>query len=196
MKWKWRWIDVSRFSLCRRKKTTMHRHVTRNNACNKTRRASHYFNMWIFGRNEWQINWLVEISAIREFIFYALWELSDGMTYSFCTCTSWSESRPWCPRGMLCSKTTLWNVVWVFWFFFFFNNTFLFFFILRRLDDCTDLLTSSADWAMKNPWVLAAILAPRGLIEILLSLPPSPFISMASRRSFSFVKHNLRQAPH
>ena len=37
----------------------------------------------------------------------------------------------------------------------------------------TYLLTSSADWAMKKPTVLAGILAPRGLIEILASPPSS-----------------------
>ena len=60
-----------------------------------------------------------------------------------------------------------------------------------RIYDDTHRLTSSADWAMKNPWVLAAILAPRGFIDILLSAPPSPLISIASSSSFSFVKHNL-----
>lgn len=45
---------------------------------------------------------------------------------------------------------------------------------------------------MKNPCVLAWIFALRGLIEILLSAPSSPFISMASSNSFSFVKHNLK----
>lgn len=55
----------------------------------------------------------------------------------------------------------------------------------------TYLLTSSADCAMKNPCVLACILAPRGLMEILLSLPFSPLISMARSSNFSFVKHNL-----
>lgn len=54
------------------------------------------------------------------------------------------------------------------------------------------LFTSSALWAMKNPWVLAWILAPRGFIDILLSTPSSmPFISMANRSSFNLVKHNL-----
>lgn len=53
--------------------------------------------------------------------------------------------------------------------------------------------TSSALWAMKKPCVFAWILAPRGFIEILLSTPSSvPFISIANRSSFNFVKHNLK----
>lgn len=52
-------------------------------------------------------------------------------------------------------------------------------------------LTSSADWAMKNPWVLDDILAPRGLMEILESSPSSDFSSMASKSNLSFVKHSL-----
>lgn len=55
----------------------------------------------------------------------------------------------------------------------------------------TYLLTSSADCAIKNPWVLATILAPRGLIEILVSAPSVPLTSIARRRSLSLVKHNL-----
>lgn len=53
------------------------------------------------------------------------------------------------------------------------------------------LFTSSADWAMKNPWVFEDILAPLGLIEILESRPSSDFSSMARRSSLSFVKHSL-----
>lgn len=53
-------------------------------------------------------------------------------------------------------------------------------------------LTSSALWAIKNPWVFAKIFTPRGLIEILLSFPSSPpFISIARSRSFNFVKQSL-----
>lgn len=51
--------------------------------------------------------------------------------------------------------------------------------------------TSSADCAIKNPCVLATILAPRGLIDILLSLEASPLISIANNRSFNFVKQSL-----
>lgn len=53
-------------------------------------------------------------------------------------------------------------------------------------------LTSSALWAIKNPCVFACILAPRGLMEILQSAPSSvALISIASKSSFNFVKHNL-----
>lgn len=53
-------------------------------------------------------------------------------------------------------------------------------------------LTSSALCAIKKPWVFAWILAPRGLIDILQSAPSSvALISIASRSSFNFVKHNL-----
>ena len=52
--------------------------------------------------------------------------------------------------------------------------------------------TSSALCAIKNPCVFARIFTPRGLIEILLSLPSSPpFISIASKSSLSFVKQSL-----
>jgi hypothetical protein len=44
---------------------------------------------------------------------------------------------------------------------------------------------------MKKPWVLATILAPLGLMEILVSAPSVPLTSMARRRSLSLVKHNL-----
>ena len=57
-----------------------------------------------------------------------------------------------------------------------------------------NLLTSSADWAMKNPTVLGAILKSLGFIQILLSFPSSPspvFSSMARRRSFSLTKQIL-----
>ena len=58
-----------------------------------------------------------------------------------------------------------------------------------------NLLTSSADWAMKKPTVLGAILKSLGFIQILLSLPsspsPVPFSSMASSSSFSLTKHTL-----
>jgi len=63
--------------------------------------------------------------------------------------------------------------------------------LARLIMNRTNLLTSSADWAMKNPCVLACILEPLGFIDILLSRPSSPFISIANNRSFSFVKHNL-----
>lgn len=52
-------------------------------------------------------------------------------------------------------------------------------------------LTSSADWAIKNPWVFEEILAPRGLMDILESSPSSDLSSMASKSSLSLVKHNL-----
>lgn len=53
------------------------------------------------------------------------------------------------------------------------------------------LLTSSADCAMKNPCVLATILAPLGFMEILVSAPSDPFTSIANNSNFSLVKHNL-----
>ena len=53
------------------------------------------------------------------------------------------------------------------------------------------LLTSSADWAMKNPTVLAGILVPRGLMDILASDPSSGLTSRASRSSLSLTKHSL-----
>lgn len=54
--------------------------------------------------------------------------------------------------------------------------------------------TSSALWAIKKPWVFACILAPRGLMEILLSAPSSvALISIANNSSFNFVKHNLSE---
>lgn len=52
--------------------------------------------------------------------------------------------------------------------------------------------TSSALCAMKNPWVFAKIFTSLGLIEIFVSLPSSPpFISIASSKSFSLMKHSL-----
>lgn len=62
-----------------------------------------------------------------------------------------------------------------------------------KSDNILYLLTSSADCAIKNPCVLALIFAFFGLIEILLSAPSSPLISIAKRSSFNFVKHNLRK---
>lgn len=54
------------------------------------------------------------------------------------------------------------------------------------------LFTSSALWAIKNPCVFAIIFTPRGLMEILLSLPSSPpLISIASKSSLSFIKQSL-----
>lgn len=55
-----------------------------------------------------------------------------------------------------------------------------------------NLLTSSADWAIKNPCVLDEILAPRGLMEIFESSPSSDLSSMANKSSLSLVKHNLQ----
>ena len=53
------------------------------------------------------------------------------------------------------------------------------------------LLTSSSDWAMKNPTVLAGILEPVGLMEMLVSSPSSCFSSTASRSNFNFTKQSL-----
>ena len=64
--------------------------------------------------------------------------------------------------------------------------------ILRPILVVSHLLTSSADCAMKNPTVLAGILALWGLMEILVSLPLSVgFTSIASSRSFNFTKQSL-----
>lgn len=52
-------------------------------------------------------------------------------------------------------------------------------------------LTSSADWAIKNPCVLEDIFAPRGLMDILESSPSSDLSSMASNSSLSLVKQSL-----
>ena len=52
------------------------------------------------------------------------------------------------------------------------------------------LLTSSADWAMKKPMVLAGILEPRGLMEILASPPSSGLTSSASSSSLSLTKQS------
>ena len=52
-------------------------------------------------------------------------------------------------------------------------------------------LTSSSDWATKNPTVIAGSLEFLGLMEI-CGLPPSwDFSSTAKSRSFSLTKHNL-----
>lgn len=41
--------------------------------------------------------------------FYKLFPIANGIrnTHSFCICTSLSVFRPWCRRGMLCSRTKL-----------------------------------------------------------------------------------------
>jgi len=56
------------------------------------------------------------------------------------------------------------------------------------------LLTSSADWAIKNPWVVGSILTnDPGLIAMLESNPSSRFDSIAISSSFNFMKHNLKR---
>lgn len=55
------------------------------------------------------------------------------------------------------------------------------------------LLTSSADWAMKNPTVFDGNLVPLGLMEILLSFPSSHLTSIANRRSFNLTKQSLEE---
>lgn len=61
-------------------------------------------------------------------------------------------------------------------------------------DSPTDLLTSSADSAMKKPCVFESMttLGP-GLMAMLLSVPLPPLVSIASSNSFNFTKHVLRQ---
>ena len=68
----------------------------------------------------------------------------------------------------------------------------------QQMDKCfhkfiaSNLLASSADSAIKNPWVVESIkTSGPGLIAKQLSLPPSPLLSIAISNSFSFVKHNL-----
>lgn len=63
---------------------------------------------------------------------------------------------------------------------------------IRHFGNFTHRLTSSALCAIKNPCVFACILAPRGLMDILLSAPSSaPLISMANNSNFSLEKHSL-----
>lgn len=59
-------------------------------------------------------------------------------------------------------------------------------------EELMNLFTSSADWAMKKPWVVCSTLTnDPGLIAMLASDPLSRFVSIAIRRSFSRMKHNL-----
>lgn len=60
------------------------------------------------------------------------------------------------------------------------------------MSPCTYRLTSSADSAMKNPWVAFSIfiLLP-GLMARVLSLPSSCLTSIANSNNFSLEKHNL-----
>ena len=58
----------------------------------------------------------------------------------------------------------------------------------------TDLLTSSADSAIKKPGVFGSILMfGPGLMAMLLSTPPAPFDSTAISRRLSFIKQTLKQ---
>lgn len=104
--------------------------------------------------------------------------------YSFCICISWWVSHPWYPHGRPCSKTTRCEkkngrIIWLR-------------LSIRHFGNFTHRLTSSALCAIKNPCVFACILAPRGLMDILLSAPSSaPLISMANNSNFSLEKHSL-----
>lgn len=90
--------------------------------------------------------------------------------------------HPWYRHDRLCSRTKLWNK----------NKSLRKSVIgLTQKPNLAYRFTSSALWAMKNPCVLASIFAPRGLIEILLSLSSVPLISIANRSSLSFVKQSL-----
>ena len=54
------------------------------------------------------------------------------------------------------------------------------------------LFTSSADSAMKNPWVAVSSLTfDPGFIASVLSLPSSDLTSMANNNNFSLAKHSL-----
>ena len=46
---------------------------------------------------------------------------------------------------------------------------------------------------MKKPTVFAGSFVPRGLMEILLSVPSSAFTSMASSSNFNLTKQSLEQ---
>ena len=124
-------------------------------------------------------------------------------TYNFYICTSWFDFHLGQIHGMTCSRTKPWEIYW--WF----KRSSTFLQVMNDACLYSDiqhkkwwtiqtrpilyLLTSSADWAMKNPTMLAAILFCLGLMEILVS-PPSPCLaSIERRRSFSLTKHNLQQ---
>lgn len=108
-------------------------------------------------------------------------------THSFYICTSLSAFHLWCLRDrpynrtkrLIFTRNNLNQLIWL--------KTHTHRQIIYRF-------TSSALWAIKKPCVFAWILAPRGLMEILLSAPSSvAFISMASSSNFNFVKHNLEE---
>ena len=108
--------------------------------------------------------------------FHRSLEVSQLMpTYSFYICTSWSGSHSSRPRDRPCSSTKPWHYISTTW----------------PPTQSSHLFTSSADWAMKKPTVLAGILVPRGLMEILASAPSSGLTSRASRSSLSLTKQSL-----
>lgn len=60
-----------------------------------------------------------------------------------------------------------------------------------------DLLTSSADWAIKNPCVIGSTLMDvPGLMAMLASVPSSRFVPIAISSNFSRMKHNLSNKRH
>lgn len=66
--------------------------------------------------------------------------------------------------------------------------------LINKIKITLHLFTSSALCAIKNPCVFAKIFAPRGFMDILLSLPSSPpLISIASNNNLSLMKQSLAE---
>lgn len=129
----------------------------------------------------WNVNSTLDESRVK------VRKLYRADTYDSCTCTFLWAFHLWCPRDSFCSKTKPCT-----------KRGSNFKVNSAGKDDgfltgCTYRLTSSADWAIKKPWVLRVILIFfLGLMAILESAPSSTATSMARSRSFNFTKQSLK----